>query len=212
MELRTFNYNNEKITTLYDDKNNVWFVASEVCRVLHHTNVTQRLKDHCESKGVRKTDILTRGGKQKLLIIDEPNLYRLIFSSKVKGAEKFQNWVFEQVIPSLRKYGKYSIPENIKKKSKKNRKILTDSWKECGIHQPHEFIQLTLQEYKSLKLDKNKRKHNMGKEEFLLFSALEIMELLSLFHIKKNRYYECKENLHKTAELIGNNIKKRVED
>ncbi|TCP18096.1 BRO family protein [Nicoletella semolina] len=58
-------------------------------------------------KGVRKTYTLTKGGKQELTFINEPNLYRIIFKSRKAEAVEFQNWVFEEVLPQIRKTGKY---------------------------------------------------------------------------------------------------------
>ncbi|PIT20145.1 hypothetical protein BGI34_02235 [Snodgrassella alvi] len=70
------------------------------------------------SKGVEKIYTLTQGGKQELLFIDEANLYRVIFRSNKKEAVDFQNWVFEEVLPSIRKTGKYQL------ETKRNRRSL----------------------------------------------------------------------------------------
>ena len=59
------------------------------------------------SKGVLKRNTLTNGGKQELVFIDEGNLYRLITHSKLPEAEKFESWVFDEVLPSIRKTGSY---------------------------------------------------------------------------------------------------------
>lgn len=60
-------------------------------------------------KGVTKRDTLTKGGIQQISLITEPDIYRLIFGSKLPDAEKFQDWVFEEVLPSIRKNGGYII-------------------------------------------------------------------------------------------------------
>lgn len=62
-------------------------------------------------KGVHKMYTLTEGGKQVLTFINEPNLYRVIFRSNKQEAVKFQDWIFEKVIPQIRKTGSYSIQE-----------------------------------------------------------------------------------------------------
>ena len=86
----------------------IWFVAADVCAVLDIKNVSQALEDFDDDeKGISKT--YTLGGEQKMLIVSEPGLYRLIFKSRKPDAKKFQRWVFHEVIPSIRKTGGYNI-------------------------------------------------------------------------------------------------------
>lgn len=51
----------------------------------------------------------TPGGIQSVVVLYEPGIYQLIFSSKLDSAEHFQDWVFEEVLPSIRKTGTYSL-------------------------------------------------------------------------------------------------------
>ena len=64
------------------------------------------IKNHCKQKGIISHYTLTMGGKQNIKFIDEPNLYRVIFGAKVENAAMFQDWVFEEVLPTIRKTGK----------------------------------------------------------------------------------------------------------
>lgn len=59
-----------------------------------------------KNKGVCK--IQTPGGAQQVAVLEEAGVYQLIFSSKLPNAEKFQDWVFEEVLPSIRKTGSYT--------------------------------------------------------------------------------------------------------
>lgn len=61
-----------------------------------------------DEKGVHKMYTPTTSGKQQITFINEPNLYRVIFRSNKAEAVKFQNWVFDEVLPSIRKTGSYS--------------------------------------------------------------------------------------------------------
>lgn len=65
------------------------------------------LKKRLQEKGCSSIAVLTNGGNQQMIFIDESNLYRCIFQSRKEEAEKFQNWVFEEVLPSIRKSGGY---------------------------------------------------------------------------------------------------------
>ena len=108
-QLQTFN--NEEfgtIRTLFIN-GEIWFVTADVCRALDlgdTSKAVSRLKEN--EKGTN--NIPTLGGVQEMLIVNEPGLYRLIFSSRKPNAEKFQNWVTNKVLPSIRKYGYYVAP------------------------------------------------------------------------------------------------------
>ncbi|MBR1645156.1 MAG: Bro-N domain-containing protein [Selenomonadaceae bacterium] len=83
-----------------------WFVAADVCRILEIDKTqTRRLDD--DEKGLYL--IHTQGGEQSMLIVNEPGLYRLIFTSRKPEAKKFQRWVYHEVLPSIRKTGSYSV-------------------------------------------------------------------------------------------------------
>lgn len=211
MYLRFYNKVMRNLTKTFKDKEvriaeyrgELLFCASDVGNILGLSNVYRQIGEF--KKGVHTVNTLTRGGEQDLKYITEPNLYRLIFKSRKKEAIGFQEWVFDEVLPSIRKTGKYSIPTKLKKLSTDNRNLLTKTWEECGITKKHHFIQLTLQEYKALGFDKGKRKKDMTKGELLLLSAMESMEALKLFNDPKGNYYDCKDSLHETAKLLPTN-------
>lgn len=84
-----------------------WFVASDVAKVLGYKKPNNAIWKHCKPKGALKRGILTKWGVQEVTLINEPNVYRLIISSKLESAEKFENWLFEEVLPQIRKKGFY---------------------------------------------------------------------------------------------------------
>lgn len=94
-----------------------WFVGKDVAKALGYSNARKTLADHvdAEDKGVTKCDTL--GGTQNLTIINESGLYSLIFGSKLPSAKKFKRWVTSEVLPALRKTGKYEV-ENTKAQSR----------------------------------------------------------------------------------------------
>lgn len=85
------------------------FCLSDVCRALGLTQPS-KVKDRLSEKGVNSIPTLTNGGMQNLLYINEPNLYRTIFQSRKESAERFTDWVTEDVLPSIRKTGGYGKP------------------------------------------------------------------------------------------------------
>lgn len=84
-----------------------YFPATECARILGYANPKKAIIDHC--KGVTKRDLLTNGGIQIVNFIPEGDLYRLIVSSKLPAAERFETWVFDEVLPAIRKTGAYSV-------------------------------------------------------------------------------------------------------
>lgn len=86
-----------------------YFAASDVATALGYVNPRKAIIDHC--KGVTKCDTPTNSGVQAINYIPEGDIYRLIVSSKLPSAEKFEKWVFDEVIPSIRKTGGYNLPQ-----------------------------------------------------------------------------------------------------
>jgi prophage antirepressor-like protein len=114
-------------------KNEPYFCAADVCAVLAYKNTSKAISDNCREKGITKRYTLTNGGKQETLFINEGNLYRLILKSNMPAAVKFEDWVCEDVLPSLRKYGKYVVPgssEEDREKMKSDRRELTEMLRE----------------------------------------------------------------------------------
>ena len=82
-----------------------YFPATQCATLLGYKNPQEAIREKC--KGVRKTLTPTNGGTQTVNYIPEGDLYRLIVSSKLPQAEKFERWVFDEVLPSIRHYGGY---------------------------------------------------------------------------------------------------------
>lgn len=109
MELQIFS-NSEfgEIRTITKDDEPM-FCLADVCKALELTQPS-KVKERLNSKGVNIIPTLTKGGEQKLLYINESNLYKTIFQSRKESAERFTEWVTSEVLPSIRKTGSYSKP------------------------------------------------------------------------------------------------------
>jgi len=94
------------LRTHQTENGNVWFCLNDVMKSLGLTHITE-LRKRLQEKGCSSIAVLTNGGNQQMIFIDEPNLYRCIFQSRKTEAEQFQNWVFEEVLPSIRTNGGY---------------------------------------------------------------------------------------------------------
>lgn len=86
------------------------FCLTDICKALELTQPS-KVKERLNEKGVRSIPTLTKGGEQKLLYINESNLYKTIFQSRKESAERFTEWVTSEVLPSIRKTGSYGMPK-----------------------------------------------------------------------------------------------------
>lgn len=113
----------------------VLFCGSDVAKALGYSIPSKAVNTHC--RGVSKMEVPTNGGNQTMLFIPEGDVYRLITHSKLPAAEQFERWVFDEVLPSIRKNGAY----------------MTDATLEQALISPDFLIQLATK----LKEEKEKR-------------------------------------------------------
>ena len=106
MDLQIFN-NEEfgEVRTITKD-NEPMFCLADVCKALEISNVGN-VKQRLSEKGIHTADTPTKGGLQKMIFINEANLYKTIFQSRKESAERFTEWVTSEVLPSIRKNGGY---------------------------------------------------------------------------------------------------------
>lgn len=87
-----------------------WFVGKDVAEALGYgkgKSITNAVTNHVDDEDKGVTKIMTPGGRQKMVIINESGLYSLILSSKLDSAKKFKKWITSEVLPSIRKNGGY---------------------------------------------------------------------------------------------------------
>lgn len=94
-----------------EENEQVLFCGSDIAKALGYAIPSKAVNTHC--KGVSKMEAPSAGGVQQMLFIPEGDVYRLIAHSKLPAAEKFERWVFDEVLPTIRKHGAYMTPEQI---------------------------------------------------------------------------------------------------
>jgi prophage antirepressor-like protein len=107
--LLPLHYDGHQVRTFMDDHGFVWWVAQDVGAILSIENVRQNLHDFPPNE-IRVCTTYTPCGQQKMLTVNEPGLYRLLFQSRKPEAEALKLWVFHDVLPTLRRTGTYTIP------------------------------------------------------------------------------------------------------
>lgn len=106
IQVRSLEFAGASIRAVILPSGDVGFVARDVCDRLGYANSRDAIGKHCKG-AVMRYPLRTPGGVQELRVITEPDVMRLIVSSRLPEAEKFESWVFEEVLPSLRQSGSY---------------------------------------------------------------------------------------------------------
>ena len=100
-------FNNREFGSIrvIEENGNYLFCGFDVAKALGYAKPRNAINTHC--KGALKRGALTEGGVQELTFIPEGDVYRLIVHSRLPGAERFEKWVFDEVLPMIRKTGGY---------------------------------------------------------------------------------------------------------
>ena len=107
-----FAFDSHAVRTFTDDATGEpLFVGKDVCAVLEYKDHTNAMKQHCRGVAKHHPILDSLGRMQDVRVLTEPDVLRLIVSSNMPEAERFEKWVFEEVLPSIRKTGGYTQPQ-----------------------------------------------------------------------------------------------------
>lgn len=99
-----------------EENGKVLFCATDVARALGYSDTAKAIKTHCREDGWAICPVIdSMGREQQAKFINEGNVYRLITHSKLPSAERFEHWVFDDVLPSIRRHGAYMTDETLEK-------------------------------------------------------------------------------------------------
>ena len=105
--IQTFNFGVSQVRTAIKDNGDVYFCLTDVATILEISNANPS-RFSLDEAGVHKMYISYPSGSKQVTFINEPNLYRVIFRSNKAEARQFQDWVFNEVLPTIRKTGSYN--------------------------------------------------------------------------------------------------------
>ncbi len=106
-----FDFKGAPVRVVTDETGELWFVGRDVCANLGYADPNKAMQQHCKG-AVKRHPLMTAGGSQEMRILSEPDALRLIVNSKLPAAVEFERWVFEDVLPSIRKTGGYQVAAN----------------------------------------------------------------------------------------------------
>lgn len=104
-----FSFEDTSLTILGDILNPL-FIAKQVCTILGFVNSKDAVSRHVDPEDVCKVELQTNGGRQLVNCVNESGLYALIFGSKLPKAKQFKRWVTNEVLPAIRRAGRYEVP------------------------------------------------------------------------------------------------------
>lgn len=108
--VRTFKFGTATVRIVSDGSGELWFVARDVAEILGYIRPENAIPIHCKShKKINLGYSSNQGGTPLVTVIPERDVYRLIMRSKLPAAERFEEWVVGEVLPSIRKTGSYSV-------------------------------------------------------------------------------------------------------
>lgn len=89
-----------------------WFVGKDVATALGYANPKNAVPSHVDDEDKLSTQIKYSGQMRSVTLINESGLYSLILGSKLESAKRFKRWVTSEVLPCIRKHGRYVVPQN----------------------------------------------------------------------------------------------------
>ena len=107
--ITNFNFRGADVRTIVLPNGEPGFVGKDVAERLGYVDTAQAIRQHCKGALIQQP-LPTAGGVQKMRILTEPDVLRLIVSSTLPEAEAFERWVFEEVLPAIRRTGGYAAP------------------------------------------------------------------------------------------------------
>ncbi|EOG4614386.1 Bro-N domain-containing protein [Pseudomonas aeruginosa] len=111
MNLIAYSFKDRPVRVVTDEHGEPWFVGKDVCDLLGYTNQNDAMNRHCRGVVKRYPISDSLGRMQEMRVLSEADTLRLIVNSQLPAAQEFERWVFEDVLPSIRRTGSYSISQ-----------------------------------------------------------------------------------------------------
>ena len=107
--LTIFKFENTPVQTIVEN-NEIFFRAAQLAELLQYKNPHKAIKDHVDPDDLTKREIVNTINKRaQVIFVNESGMYSLVLSSKLEQAKKVKRWVTSEVLPAIRKTGKYQL-------------------------------------------------------------------------------------------------------
>lgn len=124
--LSTYDFHKSNIRVITSENGEILFCLKDVCSTLQLSNINHvinQLKEEFEGVTLNVTPFKTQGGIQNVTFITEPQLYFVMMRSRAKVAREFRQWICNEVLPSIRKTGSYTLSQKDKELKKLNDQV-----------------------------------------------------------------------------------------
>lgn len=108
MNIIPFSFDGRSIRVVADERGEPLFVGKDICDALGYANPSKSMSDHCKGVAIRYP-LQTSGGVQEVRVLSEPDVLRLIVNCSLPAAQAFERLVFEEILPTIRKTGSYTV-------------------------------------------------------------------------------------------------------
>lgn len=201
MELiKAFEGRNVRMVTI---KGEPWFVAKDVSDVLGYYGTERMLRRVDDEDRKLMPHFGESGQSREMVVINESGLYTAIIGSKKPEAKRFKRWVTSEVLPAIRKTGKYEIAPDVRKRTKEVRNHFTDTLNQHGVNAPIQYIKITGTMKKNAGIIGNKPKDEMTKLELMAIEAAEVLASINMIVANANGYDEVKPICQGAAKAIS---------
>lgn len=109
-KLQLFKFEEKEVRTLKID-GEPWFVGKDLAKILGYASTANAIAKHVDDEDKGVTKMMTPGGNQNVVLVNESGMFSLILSSNLPNAKKFKRWVTSEVLPTIRKTGSYQLPQ-----------------------------------------------------------------------------------------------------
>ena len=126
MIIAPFNFKGTNVRVITEDDGTPWFVGKDVCDLLGYANQSDAMGRHCRGVVKRYPILDSLGRTQEARVLSEGDTLRLIVNSAMPAAQEFEAWVFDEVLPTIRKTGSYQRPLSPAEQLLANAQVMVD--------------------------------------------------------------------------------------
>lgn len=109
-KIQLFKFEGKEVRTLKID-GEPWFVGKDLAKILGYASTANAIAKHVDDEDKGVTKMMTPGGNQNVVLVNESGMFSLVLSSQLPAAKKFKHWVTSEVLPAIRKTGSYQVPQ-----------------------------------------------------------------------------------------------------
>ena len=174
-----------------------WLVGKDVCNVLNYSNPTKALKDHVDAEDMTFNETLKLSRQSGAWLINESGFYSLVFSSEMPKAKNFKHWVTSEVLPSIRKTGRYSIQQKVDSYMIEDSIARAKRWIE--EEEERRNLRLTVENQKPMVMLAEERIDKKG-----CYSLTDVTKSLHFKRGQITRWAKSQGFIHKTLTEVNN--------